>query len=46
MKKQKIIVDGKEVEVIISVEKEEIEDNSDLIDLEDTMDLSEVVTHE
>ena len=39
---QKIIIDGNEEEIYI-VSSDEIEDNSDLLNLEDTMDLSEVV---
>jgi len=42
---QKIIIDGNEEEIYI-VKSEEIEDNSDLLNLEDTIDLSEVVIDE
>lgn len=42
---RKIIIEGKEEEIYI-VSPDEIEDNSDLLNLEDTMDLSEVVIDE
>ena len=42
---QKVIIDGKEEEIYI-INPDEIEDNSDLLNLEDTMDLSEVVIDE
>lgn len=42
---QKVIIDGNEEEIYI-VKSEEIEDNSDLLNLEDTIDLSEVVIDE
>ena len=42
----KVMIDGKEEEIVISIPEEEIEDNSDLLNLEDTMDLSEVIVNE
>ena len=46
MKTEKIIIDGKEQEIYVSVPKEEVEDNSDLFDLEATQDLSGVINNE
>ena len=46
MEKKTIVIDGKEEEIIISIPDEEVEDNSDLLNLEDTMDLSEVTVNE
>ena len=45
MNKEKIIINGEEEEIYI-VSDEEIEGNSDLLNLEDTMDLSEVIVNE
>ena len=45
MESKKIIIDDKE-EYIFVVSDDEIEDNSDLVNLEDTMDLSEVINSE
>lgn len=46
MKKKKIRIDDKLVEIVVSIDDEEIEDNRDLFDLEATMDLSEVISNE
>lgn len=46
MDKNKIIINGNEEEIYISIPDSEIEDNSDLLNLSDTMDLSEVVINE
>ena len=45
MNKEKIIIDGQCEEIYI-VSPDEIEDNTDLLNLSDTMDLSEVVIDE
>lgn len=46
MEKKNIIIDGKEEEIYVSIDKEGIEDNSDLFNLDDTVDLSEVLDNE
>ena len=46
MDKEKVIINGVEEEIYVSIPSDEIEDNSDLFNLEDTMDLSEVIDHE
>lgn len=45
MKKKKIIINGIEEEIYVVSDKEK-EDNLDLINLDDTDDLSEVINHE
>lgn len=45
MKTEKIIVNGKEQEIYVSIPKEEVEDNSDLFDLDQTQDLSGVINN-
>ena len=45
MEKKKIIINGIEEEIYIVSDKEK-EDNKDLINLENTVDLSEVINHE
>lgn len=42
---EKVIMDGKEEDIYI-VTSDEIEDNNDLINLDDTIDLSEVIINE
>lgn len=45
MEKKKIIINGIEEEIYV-VSDTEKEDNRDLLNLEDTVDLSEVTSHE
>lgn len=45
MEKKKIIINGIEEEIYVVSDKEK-EDNLDLINLDDTVDLSEVTSHE
>ena len=45
MEKKKIIINGIEEEIYVVSDKEK-ENNLDLINLEDTVDLSEVIDHE
>lgn len=44
MEKKKIIINGIEEEICVVSDKEK-EDNRDLLNLEDTVDLSEVINH-
>ena len=46
MNKETVIINGKEEEIFINIPIEEKEENSDLINLEDTIDLSEVIINE
>ena len=46
MNKENIIINGENEEIYVSIPDSEIEDNSDLFNLEDTMDLSEVIINE
>lgn len=43
---EKVIIDGEEKNIYPTIPNEEIEDNSDLMDLEDTLDLSGVIENE
>ena len=46
MEKKNIIINGIKEEIFISIPNDEIEDNTDLINLENTLDLSEVLDNE
>ena len=46
MNKETVIINGSYEEIFINIPTEEKEDNSDLINLDDTIDLSEVIINE